>query len=490
VAATGSDPAGASGAGENVRRLRQTFRPTLRLRLTVLYGLCFLVAGASLLGITYALVAHDTGNQQESLVVRGPRFQVTALHQLGETPSQSASSVHLAGHETPAPSHGSATTISGGRVGEGGGVAVTRKVPPNIVKQVAKAQAEGQALLNFVTARANVNLKTQRSKSLASLLTWSGIVLGVMALLSILLGWLLAGRALRPIRTMNTRAREITEENLHERLGEDRRDDELGDLAQSFDELLARLERAFDSQRRFVANASHELRTPVTLARTLVEVALADPDASAKSLRHVCERVLVSTEQQERMIEALLTLARSQAGVESGVEIDLAELVDDTLLAREARLAGIEVQSDLQSAVVKGDPALIERLVANLVDNAALHNAGPERWIRVRTGQAAGSPVLWIANSGAVIPQEQVHELFEPFRRLEEDRVAGDGGLGLGLSIVQAIATAHEAELTAVAPPEGGLAIELRFGGVSDGLYPESENGSHQRVFAGSDRTG
>jgi signal transduction histidine kinase len=295
---------------------------------------------------------------------------------------------------------------------------------------------------------------------------------------------------LRTLRTMNTRAREITEENLHERLGEDRRDDELGDLAQSFDELLARLERAFDSQRRFVANASHELRTPVTLARTLVEVALADPDASAESLRHVCERVLVSTEQQERMIEALLTLARSQAGVESGVEVDLAEIVGDTLLAREARLAGIEVQSDLQPGVVSGDPALLERLVANLVDNAVLHNAGAERWIRVQTGQTDGRPFLRIVNGGVVIPQEQVQELFEPFRRLEEDRVAGDGGLGLGLSIVQAIATAHEADLTAVARPEGGLAIELRFGGVSDGLYPQSDHGSHQRVFAGSDRTG
>jgi signal transduction histidine kinase len=486
VAATGSDPAGASAASqqESARRLRPAFRRTLRLRLTVLYGACFLIAGASLLGITYALVAHDTRSEQVSETLRGPRFVITAIRGGGAVPLLPAGgSVQIQGK---ALSSGSNTKTASG----GGGAGKVAKVPPSLRTQVAQAQAQGQAQINLVTARANAALKTQRSRSLSSLLTWSGIALGLMAILSIVLGWLLAGRALRPLRTMNTRAREITEENLHERLGEDRRDDELGDLAQSFDELLARLERAFDSQRRFVANASHELRTPVTLARTLVEVALADPDASAESLRHVCERVLVSTEQQERMIEALLTLARSQAGVESGVEVDLAEIVGDTLLAREARLAGIEVQSDLQPGVVSGDPALLERLVANLVDNAVLHNAGAERWIRVQTGQTDGRPFLQIVNGGVVIPQEQVQELFEPFRRLQEDRVAGDGGLGLGLSIVQAIATAHEADLTAVARSEGGLAIELRFGGVSDGLYPQSDHGSHQRVFAGSDRTG
>ncbi|HTW12491.1 MAG TPA: ATP-binding protein [Solirubrobacteraceae bacterium] len=457
MAATGSD---------------RRFRLTLRLRLTLLYGACFLVAGVALLGITYALVAHDTGAQAEQFTIRGPSF----IAQFGSK-------------------GGPSVTKGGTSGGAGGAIAIKAKtqIPPplssTLRKQLRELQTSGQRLINRTAARANGELKAQRSRSLSSLLTWSGIALAVMALISIFLGWLLAGRALRPVRTMSTRARAITEESLHERLGIEGRDDELGDLARSFDELLARLERAFESQRRFVANASHELRTPITLERTLVELALSDPDASTESLRHVCERVLASTEQQERVIEALLTLARSQAGIESEQDVDLAEVVAEMLLARESRLAGINVVSQLGSAPVKGDPALLERLVANLIDNATVHNSGVDPWIHIRTGQREGRPSLVIANSGPEIPGERVRELFEPFRRLDDERTADAPGLGLGLSIVQAIATAHGAEVRARSLADGGLELEVGFGAVGAPVYPPEQDGTHQRVLAGTDRT-
>jgi signal transduction histidine kinase len=274
----------------------------------------------------------------------------------------------------------------------------------------------------------------------------------------------MAGRALRPLRTMNSRAREISAENLHERLGGDERRDELGELATTFDALLARLERAFESQRRFVANASHELRTPITLERTLVEVALADPDVSLDSLRRVCERVVASTEEQERLLDALLTLARSEAGVAGREGVDLAVLVADALLAREPRLIGLEVDTSLQPAVVLGDRALLERLVANLLDNAIGHGAGDGPWISVATGEQDGVPTLRIANGGAVVDPEDLEQLFEPFRRGAGERLGTDaGGLGLGLSIVRAVVVAHGGQVEASALPAGGLAFELRF---------------------------
>jgi len=460
---------------------KPSVRLTLRLRLTLLYGGCFLVAGAALLGITYGLVAHDTGNQRSAFVIRGARVGGVAADPAGilsgtvnakgshavVLPTGSGTeTINLPGRAGPGLVNVSGATAANGPVTitKGGKrTKVTLRQAEQIVSQQTAAFAKNaQSKVNVVVRQANLALTLQRSSSLSSLLTWSGIALALMALLSIGLGWLVAGRALAPMRTMNTRARSITAESLHERLGIDDRDDELGDLAAAFDELLERLEGAFDSQKRFVANASHELRTPLTLERTLVELALADPDASVESLRQTCERVLASTEQQERLIEALLTLARSQGEAEAG-EVDLADVVGEMLVTREVRLDGIKLESELDTAMVVADEALLERLVSNLIDNAVLHNTAHEPWIRVRTGQSHGQPGLVIANSGAQIPNERVHELFEPFRRLEADRTSERDGLGLGLSIVQAIANAHGAVVTARALPEGGLEIELRF---------------------------
>lgn len=302
----------------------------------------------------------------------------------------------------------------------------------------------------------------QRAATLHQLLVQSGVALALMSAVSVALGWLTAGRVLRPVRTMTDKARRISERNLHERLAVTGPADELKDLGDTFDSLLARLDSAFDAQKRFVANASHELRTPLTLQRALIEVALSNPAADARSLRAVCERLLAAGEQQERLIEALLTLARSQRGLERRRPTDLAPVVAEAL--RAAPPGGARIEQSLAPAWTSGDPRLVERMVTNLVDNALRHNDGDpaHAWVRVRTGTERGRPVLRVVNSGPVIPADRVETLLQPFQRYES-RAGGPDGLGLGLSIVAAVATAHGAELTAVPGPDGGLAITVVF---------------------------
>ncbi|MDE3132775.1 MAG: HAMP domain-containing protein [Acidobacteriota bacterium] len=455
---SGPEPAGAS---PQLRRPRRSVGLTLRLRLTLLYGAVFLLAGAGLLTATYLLFKHS---QPSTTSVSIPRQSLKLpANVTAEFATQQPARVS---------GGGTAVTTTSGGAGASGllsntprymhGGPLPKKAKPS---QHLLQEVQTHANLQFaqLVGRANLVIRQQKSGDASSLLEWSAIALGVVALLSIGVAWWLAGRALRPLRTMNSRARAITAENLHERLGVEDRRDELGELATTFDALLARLEGAFDSQRRFVANASHELRTPITLERTLIEVALADPDASVESLRRVCERVVSSTEEQERLLDALLTLARSEAGVATGESVDLAAVAADALLAREARLGGISVESVLEPTVVVGDQALLERLVGNLVENAIVHNGG-ERWIRIFTLEGDGVPVLRIANSGQVVAADDVEQLFEPFRRGVGERLRGDaGGLGLGLSIVRAVAVAHAASIEARPLPEGGLEFELRF---------------------------
>jgi signal transduction histidine kinase len=435
---------------------------TLRLRLTLLYGLVFIAAGAGLLAVTYGLFKHNQASSPQTLAVRGIQFTLPAgatYRALGSVAVQRPVKAPPSSGLSASGNVHTATSSGGAASGKG---FVTKATPPK--QLLNKIKNSGQRQLLFLAARANASLRTEQSNDASSLLEWSAIALGIVALLSIALAWWLAGRALRPLRTMNTRAREISAESLHQRLGVDDRRDELGELATTFDALLARLESSFDSQRRFVANASHELRTPITLERTLVEVALADPDASIESLRRVCERVVSSTEEQERLLDALLTLARSEAGVGAGESVDLAALVEDALLARESRLAGITVESSLEPAVVVGEEALLERLVGNLLDNAIVHNAGPGRWITISTFEADGASGLRLANGGELIEPDQVELLFEPFRRGVGERLGSDGrGLGLGLSIVRAVAIAHSAQIDARALPDGGFELDLRF---------------------------
>jgi signal transduction histidine kinase len=305
-------------------------------------------------------------------------------------------------------------------------------------------------------------LAVQRSDQLHQLFVESGVALGVMALASLALGWLVAGRVLAPLRTMTATARRISADDLHRRLAVAGPDDELKDLADTFDDLLARLEGAFEAQRRFVANASHELRTPLTLQQAIVDVALADPDADAAALRSACLRVRAAGQEQERLIEALLTLARSQRGVREREYVDLAALVRELLPDGGS---GPRVSAELMPAPLLGDPQLIGRLVSNLAENAVRHNLpeGEGGWVTVWTGVVEGRASLRVANSGPVVPGDQIGALFEPFRRLGAERVRSREGAGLGLSIVAAIAAAHGGVVEARARVEGGLWVEVVF---------------------------
>ena len=290
------------------------------------------------------------------------------------------------------------------------------------------------------------------------------IALPVVVLLAVAGGWLIAGRLLRPLRTITATARDISASNLSRRLSVGGRDDEFAELGETLNDLFGRLEGAFESQRHFVANASHELRTPLTAERTLLQVALADPDATAGTLRSTCVDVLALGDRQERLIAALLTLASGEGGVEQWEPIDLAEITGNAVAVRreDAGRHGIEVSTALSAAAAKGDPRLVESLVVNLVDNAIRYNVTGGR-VAVSTVSAAGKATLRVTNTGAVIPPDQVERLFQPFQRLGGVRTGNGDGYGLGLSIVRAIAVAHGATLTSRAQPEGGLDVEVSF---------------------------
>jgi signal transduction histidine kinase len=296
------------------------------------------------------------------------------------------------------------------------------------------------------------------------LLAGSAVGLAGMAVISLLLGWLIAGRFLRPLRAITATARDISASNLHRRLNLSGRRDEFAELADTLDDLFGRLEAAFESQRHFVVNASHEMRTPLTAERTLLQVALADPDATAETLRCTCQEVLALGRQQERLIEALLTLASSEQGIEQREPFDLADIAGHVVLARaqQARRRGILVDTTLEPAPGTGDPNLVESLVANLVDNALRHNVAGGR-IRVATATTAGRASVSVANTGPMIPPDELDRLFQPFQRLGNQRVRHADGHGLGLAIVRAIAGAHGATLRPRARPDGGLDIEVSF---------------------------
>jgi signal transduction histidine kinase len=296
------------------------------------------------------------------------------------------------------------------------------------------------------------------------------IALPVVVLLAMVGGWLIAGRLLRPLRTITATARDISASNLNRRLGLDGRDGEFAELGETLDDLFGRLEASFESQRHFVANASHELRTPLTAERTLLQVALADPDATAPELRSACEQVLALGDQQERLIDALLTLATSEGGIEQWEPFDLAAVAWHVVTVRreEAGRRGVHLETRLAEAPTAGDPRLAESLVANLVDNAIRHNSGDGR-AEISTAGAGGRATIRVRNTGPVIPPEQLGRLFQPFGRASGERIRHTDGHGLGLAIVQAIARAHAATLTPRAQPEGGLDVEVTFPGKPSG---------------------
>jgi signal transduction histidine kinase len=296
-------------------------------------------------------------------------------------------------------------------------------------------------------------------------------ILAGLVITSLAAGWLIAGRFLRPLRTITAAARDISASNLGRRLGPETltgRNDEFKDLGETLDDLFERLEASFESQRHFVANASHELRTPLAAERTLLQVALADPEATAGTLRETCQQVLTLGDQQERLIDALLTLASSERGVEQWEPFDLAEVAAKVLDDRrqEATQRGIQIHATLTTAPATGDPSLAESLVANLLDNAVRHNL-PGGRVDISTTMTDGRAVIRVSNTGTVIPPYELNRLFQPFQRLGHERTRprnGQGdGHGLGLAIVRAIAAAHKAGVTAAPRPQGGLDIEVSF---------------------------
>jgi signal transduction histidine kinase len=302
------------------------------------------------------------------------------------------------------------------------------------------------------------------SADLHELLIASIAALAIMTVISVVLGWIMAGRVLMPLRVMTMTARQISEDNLHERLALPGPKDEITNLGDTIDGLLARLEGAFDAQRRFVANASHELRTPLAVSQTMLQVALADPTLTLTALRATCEDVLEAGKEQEQLIEALLTLARSQRGLDHRDRFDLALVVQKVVTRHQpdAIASRTTVRSALSTAPIRGDERLVERLVANLVRNALVYN-NLDGDVGIVVESEGDHAVLHVTNSGPLVTPDQIERLIQPFQRIEDTRHGEQHGAGLGLSIVAAISAAHDATLTARSRPTGGLDITVTF---------------------------
>lgn len=297
----------------------------------------------------------------------------------------------------------------------------------------------------------------QRSTTLGHLLTYSLVALALVTLFAAVVGWLLAGRILAPIRQLTAAAREASEHTLGRRLALTGPRDELRELADTFDAMLARLDTAFSAQRRFIANAGHELRTPLTVMRTTLDVVLAKPEPTVPELTTMGEEVRRAVDYTDALIDALLTLARNDHSQLAAEAVDLGTVAENAL--DERNLKGLVLDARLDPAPLCGDAVLLERLVANLVDNGARYNV-PGGRISVRTWADDGHAVVRVANTGPVVPPDAVPFLFEPFRRLQ-DRV-GQNGFGLGLPLVASIATAHAGVVEAVAQEDGGLEVTVR----------------------------
>jgi signal transduction histidine kinase len=373
-------------------------RHTVRLRLTLLYGALFLVCGAALLTITYLLARHFTAHLQ---VTTNP----------GSTPFPTG-----------------------------------QPLPANAASRAVSANAYSQVHGSFVD----------------QLLTDCLIALAIMAVVSIGLGWLVAGRVLRPLRTMTATTRRISAQNLHERLAISGPRDELTDLGDTIDNLLARLETAFEAQRRFVANASHELRTPLAMMRTSLDVAVGKP-RPGREVTVLAGKLREGLDQADRLIESFLLLARAQQGAPTDRgTIPLSTIVSDAVAARteHARRLGVNLHTDLSDIDIDGSQALLSRMVANVLDNALTHNS-PGGFVHVATNLDGPDVQLLIDSSGPPLDQNDVQKLGQPFRRLGAERTASDTGVGLGLSIVAAIATAHGGALRLHARDEGGLRVVI-----------------------------
>ena len=384
-------------------------RLTIRGRLTLIYGGLFLLAGIVLLGVTYVLVSQQLpGNV---LITSGPSEE----------------------RMVSPPPPGSPATLQ------------------TYARQV---------------------VRDTRDNALQSLLTQGGIALGIVVVVAGGFGWLVAGRALQPLHRVTETARRIAnapaaDRGLHERISLDGPNDEIKDLADTFDMMLERLDNSFDGQRRFIANASHELRTPLTLNRALLEVAVRRKDASPE-IRQLGETLLEINARHERLIDGLLVLAKSENRLTERSYVDLADVVEHVVA--QVPPGPVTVRAEPGEAPTTGNAVLLERLVQNLVDNGVRHNVAEDGWVRVTTSTGPdGSAVLVVSNTGPVVPRYEVPSLFEPFRRLGVDRLATAPGAGLGLSIVQAVARAHGGTVHAQPRDGGGLVVTVTLPGSNHG---------------------
>jgi signal transduction histidine kinase len=402
---------------------RATRRRTIRLRLTLTYSGLFLLAAAMLLAFTYVFV------------VRG----LSTTSALGKA--------------------GQPTTVAEDSFRKACGKVMAAEKNPGALT-AADRELINKCRQTFSSGVA-AGAQSQRAEAVHQLLLYSLVGLGIMGAVSGAVGWLVAGRALRPVHAITGAARRASEENLGERLALAGPPDELKELADTYDAMLARLDAAFASQRRFVANASHELRTPLTVMRTAIDVTLAKPGRTPAQLEGMAAEVRGAVDRAEALIEALLTLARSDRGTAAMEPVDLAILAEDALDAAGAaiRAGSLHVETALRPAPTHGDPVLLDRLVANLVDNAVQHNT-PGGWIQVATGLQDGQAQLTVTNGGPAIGEDVAPQLFEPFRRLDGPG-ASVPGTGLGLSIVRSVTTAHHGTVTACSRPAGGLDVSV-----------------------------
>jgi signal transduction histidine kinase len=390
---------------------RRWWHSTIRVRLTLLYAGSFFLAGATLIAVMYFFMAQALDSQ---LTARAGIAQHTPRSATTDSRSQQA------------------------------------------------ARKDQQKLL--------AQFQRDRDDTLNTMLIASLIALGVVGVAAGGFGWLLAARALQPLHRITATARRVADRSLHERIALDGPDDEIKDLADTFDAMLERLDRSFDNQRRFVANASHELRTPLTLNRALIEVALDNPEAN-ESLRHLCATLLAVNERHERLIDGLLTLASTEQGITDPRPVDLADIARRVTTDSQpaADTAGIAIRTDLQPAPVTGDPVLLERLTQNLLDNAIRYNLADHGEIIVTTETVDDSSRLTVQNTGPPVPPYEVPTLFEPFRRLSTTERLADPtttstsrGAGLGLSIVRSVAHAHDGNVQAASRKDGGLTVQVQ----------------------------
>ena len=385
-------------------------RSTIRRRLTLFYGALFLLCGLVLLATSYTVVraslVKDEGNTDKRVAVNYgySEASVKAFYEFPVPPSK------------------------------------TGRAANNVGDVITAMQVD------------------MREETLRTLLVGTGVALAALLGLSLLVGWLAAGRALRPVGRLTGRARQLSEDDLHQRLGMDGPNDELKELADTIDGMLDRLEKAFNAQRQFSASVSHELRTPLSVIRAEADVALADPEATERE-RVFAEKIRDAADRSESLLDSMLTLARSESTMSNREAIDLADLAGDSISARTdgADRAGIEIDIDLHTAEVEGDPWLLDRVVANLVDNAVKHNQ-PGGWVTLTVTTDGDEAVLQVANGGEVLSEEQVALILQPFQRTDRNRP----GYGLGMTIVQSVVRAHEGTIEVEPRADGGLVVTVR----------------------------